>query len=90
MFYEFVGHFEYPQKLTEILMYIGVNVDESARIKLITTQSVPEKMCESLKINVSIPMIKKFIFLLPISLHCIFIQTKTESFVLCPLSILKI
>ncbi|CAH1724300.1 unnamed protein product [Aphis gossypii] len=45
------GHFEYPQKLTEILMYIGVNVDESARIKLITTQSVPEKMCESLKIN---------------------------------------
>jgi len=45
------GHFEYPQKLTEILMHIGVNVDESAKLQLITTQSMPEKMCESLKIN---------------------------------------
>ncbi|XP_025195594.1 transmembrane and coiled-coil domain-containing protein 4-like isoform X2 [Melanaphis sacchari] len=45
------GHFEYPQKLTEILMYIGVNVDKSAKLELITTQSMPEKMCESLKIN---------------------------------------
>lgn len=37
-------------------MHIGVKVDESAKLKkkLITTQSVPEAMCEKLKINVSI------------------------------------
>ncbi|XP_060871596.1 transmembrane and coiled-coil domain-containing protein 4-like [Metopolophium dirhodum] len=45
------GHFEYPQKLTEILMYIGVNVDASAKVQLITTQSMPEGMSENLKIN---------------------------------------
>lgn len=38
-------------------MHIGVNVDESAKIKnqLINTQSMPEAMCESLNLNVSIP-----------------------------------
>lgn len=35
-------------------MHIGVNVDESAKLKLITTQSMPEGMCESLNSNVSI------------------------------------
>jgi hypothetical protein len=45
-------------------MHIGVNVDESAKLQLITTQSMPEKMCESLKINVSLLIIEKFIILL--------------------------
>jgi len=39
----------------EILLNIGVNVDETANInhQLITTQSMPEAMCESLNLNVS-------------------------------------
>lgn len=38
-------------------MYIGVKVDESAKFKnqLITTQSMPEALCDSLDLNVSIP-----------------------------------
>lgn len=37
-------------------MYIGVNVDESIKLKnkLITTQSMPESLCENLNLNVSI------------------------------------
>lgn len=37
-------------------MHIGVHVDESANIKnlLTNTQSMPEAMCESLNLNVSI------------------------------------
>lgn len=37
-------------------MYIGVNVDDSTIIKnqLITTQSMPEAMCETLNLNVSL------------------------------------
>lgn len=37
-------------------MYIGVSVDESTILKnqLITTQSMPEGMCETLNLNVSI------------------------------------
>ncbi|VVC24619.1 Protein of unknown function DUF726,Alpha/Beta hydrolase fold [Cinara cedri] len=47
------GHSDYPQKLTEILMYIGVNVDNSIVVKnkLISTQSMPEAMCETLSLN---------------------------------------
>lgn len=37
-------------------MYIGVNVDESTILKnqLTTTQSMPEGLCETLNLNVSI------------------------------------
>jgi hypothetical protein len=37
-------------------MFIGINVDESAKLKhqIISTQSMPEGMCEKLNINVSI------------------------------------
>lgn len=37
-------------------MYIGVNVDESVKLKnkLTTTQSMTESMCENLNLNVSI------------------------------------
>lgn len=52
------GHFEYPQKLTEILMHIGVNVDTSAKIQLITTQSMPEGLSENLRINDNYPVKK--------------------------------
>lgn len=36
-------------------MFIGINVDESAKLshQLISTQSMPEAMCERLNINVS-------------------------------------
>jgi len=46
-------------------MHIGVNVDASAKIQLITTQSMPEGMSEHLKINVSLSMIKKLTFFAP-------------------------
>lgn len=51
----FIGHFDYPLKMTEILLHIGVHVDESVIINnhLSTTQSMPE-MCENLNLNVSI------------------------------------
>lgn len=39
-------------------MYIGVNVDASAKLQLITTQSMPEGISENLKLNVSISMTK--------------------------------
>jgi len=43
-------------------MHIGVNVDTSAKIQLITTQSMPEGLSENLRINVSLSMIKKLTF----------------------------
>lgn len=58
----FTGHFDYPQKMTEILLHIGVHVDESVIINnhLSTTQSMPE-MCENLNLNVSIFYEKSYI-----------------------------
>ncbi|XP_025424911.1 transmembrane and coiled-coil domain-containing protein 4-like isoform X2 [Sipha flava] len=55
------GHFDYPQKLSEILMFIGINVDESAKLKhqIISTQSMPEGMCEKLNINNHFDNMKK-------------------------------
>lgn len=37
-------------------MHIGVKVDKTVKLKskLVTTQSVPESMCENLNLNVSI------------------------------------
>jgi len=53
-------------------MHIGVNVDTSAKLQLITTQSMPEGISENLKLNVSISMIK--ILKLYHSFYCIFFQ----------------
>ncbi|XP_050437523.1 transmembrane and coiled-coil domain-containing protein 4-like isoform X2 [Adelges cooleyi] len=45
------GHFDYPQKMTEIMMHIGVRVNETAKRILISTHSMPEAMCDNLKLN---------------------------------------
>lgn len=67
-------------------MHIGVNIDTSAKIQLITTQSMPEGMSEHLKIDVSISMIKKLTFLNPPFNAFSF---KSKSFCLCPHTFLK-
>ncbi|XP_050533763.1 transmembrane and coiled-coil domain-containing protein 4-like [Daktulosphaira vitifoliae] len=45
------GHFDYPQKMTEILMHIGVNVDETAKSILRTSKSMPDSMYNVQEVN---------------------------------------
>lgn len=57
-------------------MFIGINVDETAKLKhqLISTQSMPEAMCERLNINVS-TRFKSEMFLSVIQSKFILVQT---------------